>query len=124
MCNRGKDQQTATTKGYECEIVEHRPFNEMKVVFYTYQPDLINAEKLKEGLHEYCQVTKLIPAYWIQIKNMKTTAFLATFEGRDISQYIEIPGEQAKSMLYEHILNSISGNTYQSYEHAEKYCKN
>ena len=104
--------------------MEHKHFNDTKVVFYTYQHEFTNTEKFKEGLQEDYQITELIPAHWIKTKNMKATAFLATFKGKNIPQYISIPGEQAKTKLYEHIPNPIRCNKCQSYGHTEKYCKN
>ena len=66
-------------------------------------------------------VAELIPAYWIRLKKLKATAFFATFTGKDIHQYITIPGAHAKSELYEHILNPIKCNKCRSYGHTEKY---
>ena len=118
-----KVQQLKDLKGHDCEIVECKCFNETKVVFYTYQHEFTNTEKFKEGLQEDYQITELVPAHWIKTKNMKATAFLAIFKGKDNPQYISIPGEQAKTKLYEHIPNPIRCNKCQSYGHAEKYCK-
>ena len=93
--------------GRECEVTESDQFNSTKLVLYTYQRDFTNIGNLKKDLQNNYSVCDVILATWIRTTNTKAQAFLATFNCEKIPQYITIPGEQAKTELYDYIPNPI-----------------
>jgi len=105
-----------------CQVIEHPKYNHTKGIIYTYSLRKNDVNLLSSGLINDYPVTKVENADWIKPKSANARAYLITFIGKSCPEYVEIPGEQAKTRVYLHIPSPMRCMKCQQYQHTIKHC--
>ena len=96
--------------------------NKYKGLIYIYQYNLDDFEEFKEGLKEH-NIFDATLVSWIKPRTPFTKAVLLTFRDYNMPEYIEIPGEQSKSKIYEYVTRPQTCGKCLDFRHGVKYCK-
>ena len=97
--------------------------NKHKGLIYIYQHDLNGFEEFRSGLIEEHNLHDVVLASWIKPRTTFTKAVLITFKDGNIPEYIEIPGDQYKTKVYECISRPQICSKCLEFYHGAKYCK-
>jgi len=105
------------------EISEHQGFGTSQGIVYIYNYDLSNFESYKTGIKEDFDVKEVERAHWIKQKTDNKKAIQITFNQANPPDYINLPGEQMHSKVYEVMPRPMRCINCQEYGHTKKYCK-
>jgi len=103
-----------------CNVVAHKNMNYSKGLIYVREFD-IGEEDLKAGLADQ-YVTEVKSATWIKTKSESVKPFLITFAVDSIPEYIRIPGESFRTVVYEYVQRPMQCRKCQQYGHTMKWC--
>ena len=104
------------------EISEYNN-NKQKGLVYIYEYDLEEFDEFRKGLMKEHNLHEVIRASWIKPRSAFTKALLITFKDGNIPEYIEIPGEQSKTKVYEYYSKPQICNKCLQFRHGVKYCR-
>lgn len=119
-----KIQSMTSLLGKECKVNPSKNYGTTKAIIYTQNYGCPDLTGLKENLTKEYNITDITAATWIKPKNPRTRAFLITFSGQNIPNYINILGEETKIKVNPYIPKPAKCNNCQEYGHVSKFCKN
>jgi len=103
---------------------EYQEFNTSQGIVYIYGYDLSNFEAFKKGIKEDLTVADAELAFWVKPRVSFAKAVKITFKQKTPPEFIEIPGEQTLSRVYEVLPRPMRCVKCQDYGHTKKNCKN
>ena len=124
---QGKRQSTEVTRiksinGYPVKIEPNRTIGSCKGLVYIYNYNMSEFEHFKQNLITDLGLSDAVEATWIKSKSNLAIPLLLTFRG-NLPTYVTIPGEQAKSKVYEYKQKPLLCKRCQTYNHRDKYCQ-
>ena len=98
--------------------------NPEKGLIYIQGYDLLNYEPYTESLRKQHNLAKVEMASWIKTKNSNTRALLLSFKGEtEMPEFIDIPGESARTRVYEYKrMPTLCGKCLE-FGHPAKVCR-
>ena len=98
--------------------------NPEKGLIYIQGYDLLDDESYRESLKQQYDLAKVEMASWIKTKNSNTRALLLTFNGgTEIPEFIDIPGESARTRIYEYKRMPTLCSKCLEFGHPSKVCR-
>ena len=116
-------QHLKKINNHEVTVTANNMLSQSKGIVYINDYDLTEFDKYKEGLKTTCGVQDIELAKWIKPKSTKTTALLLSFFDKEVPDYIDIPGEQTFSKVYEYKRSPQHCKKCQEYGHTVSTCK-
>ena len=107
--------------GIPVVISEHPHFNHIQGLIFIYDYDLSNFESFRTGLVEEFNLKEAIQATWIKPRNPLAKPLLITFK-QELPEFLNIPGEQSKTKVYEYIPRPMLCSKCLEYGHTIKHC--
>ena len=71
----------------KCEVTHHRSFNSTKGLIYVTHFDVADEESFKQGLQEEYNISEMLSAKWIKLRDQNSQAFLLTFNQTKIPEF-------------------------------------
>lgn len=97
-------------------------FGHLKGIVYITEYNMMNFEKYKTELLKRLPITDAQPATWMKPKNPRANALLLTFNTDDLPLYIDIPGEQALTAVFEQKPRPMLCKQCLQFGHTKKHC--
>ena len=88
-----------------------------------YQYDLEEFKEFRVGLIKEHNLHEVVQASWIRPRIAITKSLLITFKDSNIPEYLEIPGEQSRTKIYEYFSKPQICSKCLEFRHGVKYCK-
>ena len=107
-------------KQIQVEKNEHVAVN--KGLIHVYNYNMKNFESFKRSLCEDLGLADATQATWIKSKNERSIALILDFRG-ELPTFVNIPGEQAKTRVFEYTRNPMICKNCSNYNHTAKYCE-
>ena len=86
-----------------CKVdIQQNVDRELKALVYMKEYNMIDFESFKKDLMSQFGLLEVIEALWIKVKYDRTKLLLLHLKGNERPIYLEIPGEQDKSRVYEY----------------------
>ena len=108
--------------GLTCTVQDHKRFNKSKGLIYIKDFNMKNTPSFKHGMKIKYQVSAIVEAKWIKLRNEHHTAWVITFSSDSIPQTIDIPGEQIITRVYPYKDKPMLCKKCQKYSHSIKFC--
>ena len=93
-----------------------------RVLLYVKEYNMMDFETYKKGLMEQFGFQDVVEATWIKTKNDSSKPLLVSVSGNDLPSYIELPGEQDKTKVYEYKERPQLCQRCLEYGHRTKFC--
>lgn len=104
-------------------VSENLNYGTQKGLIYVYEYNMTNFDKYKQGLLNKCGVQDAAVASWITPRSKQATPILVTLRGLVLPEFLDIPGEQAKTKIFEMKPKPMLCKKCQTYGHGVKYCE-
>ena len=102
---------------------QHPHYNTYQGLVFIQEYDLTDFDHFKTGLMQEYSLSDVVRASWIKPCNpLVAQPLLLTFR-QDLPEYIDIPGEQSRTKVYEYLQKPMICSQCQEYGHTKKYCK-
>ena len=95
---------------------------QVRALMYVKEYSMIDFEGYKKGLLAQYGFQDVIEASWIKVKSGKAKALLVSMNGTEWPTFIELPGEQEKTRLYEYKDRPMLCQKCLEYGHRTKFC--
>ena len=104
--------------------VEIKPNNEreLKALIYVKEYNMLDFDTYKKGLVAQFGLRDVVEASWIKTKDNRTKPLLLSLNGSEIPTYLDIPGEQERSRVYEYKKKPTMCQKCLEYGHRTKFC--
>ena len=98
--------------------------NPEKGLIYIQGYDLLHNEQYIESLRQQYNLAQVEMANWIKTKNSNTRALLLSFKGEtEMPEFIDIPGESARTRVFEYKRMPTLCNKCLEFGHPSKVCR-
>ena len=87
---------------------------------FTQDYDLTDFDQYKTGLMLEYSLSDIVRAFWIKPRNPLAQPLLLTFRQQDLPEYIDIPGEQSRTNVYEYLPKPTICSQCQEYGHTAR----
>ena len=95
--------------------------NVNKGLIYVYNYDMSNFPTFRNDLMKHLGVIDVVEPTWIKRQDQMSKPLLLSFQS-DVPNFVDIPGERAKTKVYEYKRRPMLCHKCQTYGHTEKYC--
>ena len=106
----------------EVEITENQDMSQSKGLIYIYDYNLSDFESYRKNLMTLNGVTDAQKATWIKTRIADSHAVLISFRSQEPPNYVDIPGEQSYSRVYEYKKRPLHCKKCLEYGHSIKRC--
>lgn len=120
----GNDKMNQLAIINDCPVeVEEGKDSFIKALVYVNEYNMSNCESYKGKLIELFNLKDVVEANWIKSKHNQTKPLLISFRGSAVPGYIDIPGEQAKTKVYEYKQKTMLCFKCLEFGHRTKFCR-
>ena len=102
-------------------ISEHVQHNSAQGLIYIYEYDLKDFDTFRPAIIEKYNLNEAIQASWIKPRNPRAIPLLLTFK-QCLPEYIDLPGEQSRTKVYEYLPKPMLCKQCLEYGHTKKHC--
>ena len=95
----------------------------IKGLVYIYEYDMTDFELSKKGLIERSGSPDAVQVTWMTPRNHLSKPIIVSFRQPELPSYIDVPGEQAKTKVYEIKPKPLMCWMCLEYGHSVKYCR-
>lgn len=119
---REQIQKTVNIGGFPVTIRETTHSTSPRGIIYIYEYAVTDFQSFRQGLMERLPISDASLAPWRKSRSPRATPLLLTFRG-DIPRYVNIPGEQALTHVYELQPRPMMCRNCQDFGHTAKHCR-
>ena len=94
-----------------------------RALIYVKEYNMIDFAGYKRGLMEQFGFGDVMEATWIKVKDDRTKPLLIHLSGSEMPSYIDLPGEQEKTRVYEYRERPKVCQKCLEYGHRTKFCE-
>lgn len=103
-------------------VKKHSQHGHLRGLVYLYEYNLTNFESYKKSLIRRLPIDDAVSATWIKSRNEKAKPILLTFKTSEVPLFINIPGEQALTRVYEYKNRPMMCKTCLEFGHTAARC--
>lgn len=118
-----KMKKLTDINGCPVEVTECHNSNLSKGLIYIHDYDMSDFGGFARGLRDKCDVVEAIEAKWIKTRNQATKPLLVSFSKTEIPNFLNIPGEQARTPVNEYKEKPLMCKRCLCFGHSFKYCE-
>lgn len=107
--------------GNEVRVEVNNNLSVNKGLIHVYGYNMTNFERFKKGLIDEYGLANVTEATWMKRNNSRSTPLILDFRG-EMPEFIEIPGEQAKTKVIEFKRTPMLCRNCQEFGHGKKWC--
>ena len=115
-------QLLETLNEHPVEVTCNSQFSQSKGIIYIYNYNMSDFQEYRRGLMRLTGIEDVIKAEWIKPRVKTSVPLLVSFYDTELPSYLDIPGEQTLTKVYEQKRKPLHCTKCQKYGHSRTRC--